>query len=64
VGDRKLIGEGLLMGGQQAHGTMVAFAGTGDCVPSRPCPAASEPDRVDATGHGGHVPGGSGWLGR
>lgn len=59
------------MGGQgpsgertEAHGTVIDFAGTGDCVPSRPCPAASEPDRADAAGHGGHVPGGSGGLGR
>lgn len=53
-------GQGPLTGRTEGSWAMVAFAGTGDCVPSRSRSAASEPDRADATGHGGHVSGESG----
>lgn len=57
-------GQGPSGGRTEGSRAMIAFAGTGDCVPSRPRSASSEPDRADATGHGGHVSGESGWLGR
>lgn len=53
-------------GEQDQRLTAITFTGSGDCVPGGPRPAAGEPDRADAAGHGGDVsggPGGPGWMG-